>query len=155
VVETRADIFDAAFRAAVSELEDTLGKDSTKWKWGDLHGSRFVNASLGKSGVGVIENLFNRGPFPTSGGGSIINATSWNATQHYETTTLPSMRAIYDFSNLNNSLTVHTTGQSGHAYAKHYDDMIPMWAKIQYYPMWWDESSVTQNTEGHLVLQPK
>lgn len=155
VVETRADIFDAAFKAAVSELEDTLGKDPAKWKWGNLHGSRFVNASLGKSGLGVIENLFNRGPFPSGGGGSIINATSWNATQGYETTTLPSMRAIYDFSNLNNSITVHTTGQSGHAYSRHYDDMIPMWATIQYYPMLWDESSVTQNAEGHLVLQPK
>jgi penicillin amidase len=105
--------------------------------------------------VGLIENLFNRGPFPTSGGGSIVNATSWNATNNYETTTLPSMRAIYDFSDLNNSITVHTTGQSGHAYHSHYIDMAPLWANIQYYPMLWDESAVIQNTEGHLVLQPK
>jgi penicillin amidase len=155
VVETRDDIFAAAFKAAVAELEKTLGRDSSKWKWGSLHVSNFRNATLGESGVGVIENLFNRGPYPTSGGGSIVNATAWDATEGYETTDLPSMRAIYDLSNLNNSLTVHTTGQSGHAFSKHYDDMIPLWANIKYYPMLWDEQSVIQDPEGHLVLKPK
>lgn len=155
VVETRDDIFAAAFKDAVTELEKTLGKDSSKWKWGDLHVSNFRNASLGESGVGVIENLFNRGPYPTSGGGSIVNATSWDATEGYETTDLPSMRAIYDLSNLSNSLTVHTTGESGHAYNRHYDDMIPLWANIKYYPMLWDEQTATQDPEGHLVLKPK
>jgi penicillin amidase len=154
-VETRDDIFAAAFKDAITEIEKTLGKDSSRWKWGDLHVSNFRNASLGESGVGVIENLFNRGPYATSGGGSIVNATSWDATEGYETTDLPSMRAIYDLSNLSNSLTVHTTGESGHAYNKHYDDMVPLWANFKYYPMLWEEQSVTQDPEGHLVLKPK
>jgi penicillin amidase len=50
---------------------------------------------------------------------------------------------------------VHTTGQSGHAYNKHYDDMAPMWANIQYYPMLWSQEQVTAQPEGHLILQPK
>jgi hypothetical protein len=29
-----------------------------------------------------------------------------------------------------------------------------MWANIEYYPMLWDQAAVTQNAEGHLVLQP-
>ena len=155
VVETRDEIFAHAFKDAVSEIEKTLGKDPTKWKWGDLHVSIFRNATLGASGVGLIEDLFNRGSFPTSGGASIVNAASWNATRGYETTNLPSMRAIYDFSNLNNSITVHTTGQSGHAYHQHYIDMAPLWADIQYYPMLWDEQVVSEDPEGHLVLTPK
>lgn len=155
VVETRDDIFKSAFDAAVSELEKTLGKDTTQWNWGDLHGSVFRNASLGKSGVGLIEDLFNRGPFATSGGSSIVNATSWNAVQGYETTNLPSMRAIYDMSNLGNSITVHTTGQSGHAYHPHYIDIAPMWANFEYYPLLWEEAAITKNVEGHLILEPK
>jgi len=154
-VETRDEIFARAFQDAVAELEKSLGKDPSRWKWGSLHLSNFRNATFSESGVGMIENLFNRGGFPTSGGGSIVNATSWDATEGYETTSLPSMRAIYDLSNFNNSLTVHTTGQSGHAYHTHYDDMAPLWANIQYYPMWWEEASVSQNVEGHLVLKPK
>ncbi len=154
-VETRDEIFVSAFRDAVSELEKTLGKDSSQWSWGSLHGSVFRNASLGKSGVGLIEDLFNRGPFPTGGGPSILNATSWNAVEGYEVTNLPSMRAVYDMSDLNNSVTVHTTGQSGHAYHPHYIDMASMWANLEYYRMWWDEGSVTDNAEAHLTLQPK
>ena len=155
VVETRDDIFASAFAAAVSEVEKTLGKDSTQWKWGDLHGSIFRNGSLGESGVGLIEDLFNRGPFPTGGGASILNATSWNAAEGYEVTNVPSMRAIYDMSNLDNSVTVHTTGQSGHAYHPQYIDMAPLWANLEYYRMWWNEGSVTDNAQTHLILNPK
>jgi penicillin amidase len=115
----------------------------------------FRNGSLGESGVAPIEALFNRGPFPTSGGASIVNATSWDATEGYQVNNLPSMRAIYDLSNLNNSVTVHTTGQSGHAYHPHYVDMASMWANIEYYSMLWDQQEVMAQVEGHLVLLPK
>jgi penicillin amidase len=154
-VETRDEIMKKSFSEGVAELEKTLGKDPAKWNWGSLHGSNFRNATLGESGVAPIEALFNRGPFATSGGGSIVNATSWNAVDGYETTNLPSMRAIYDMSNLNNSLTVHTTGQSGHAYNKHYIDMADLWRNIQYYSMTWDQKDVIPQAEGHLVLSPK
>jgi penicillin G amidase len=62
---------------------------------------------------------------------------------------------VVDLSELNNSVTVHTTGQSGHAYHQHYADMAPLWANIQYYSMLWDEQTVVSNAEGHLVLVPK
>jgi penicillin amidase len=65
------------------------------------------------------------------------------------------MRAIYDMSDLNNSLTIHTTGQSGHAFHPHYIDMASLWADIEYYPMLWSEQAITSNAEGHLVLTPK
>jgi penicillin amidase len=120
-----------------------------------VHTANFHNGSLGESGVGPIEALFNRNGFPVSGGSSIVNATAWDATEGYGVTNLPSMRAIYDLSNLNNSLTVHTTGQSGHAYQPHYIDMATLWANIQYYSMLWDQQTVISQAEGHLVLKPK
>jgi len=154
-VETRDDIFTRSYEKAIAELEDTLGKDPSKWTWGAIHTSTFENGTLGKSGVFLIEDLFNRGPFATSGGSDIVNATSWRASAGYEVTNVPSMRMIVDLGDLNNSVTVHTTGQSGHAYHPHYIDMAGMWANIEYYPMWWEEDAITGNTEGHLVLTPK
>ena len=64
------------------------------------------------------------------------------------------MHDLLRFGDLNNSVTVHTTGQSGHAYHKHYDDMSPLWANIKYYPMWWEQESVIKDSEGHLQLMP-
>lgn len=155
ITETMPDMMRKSFSEGVSELEEMLGKDVSKWRWGDLHASTFRNGTLGESGISLIEDLFNRGPFPTGGGEALVNATGWSVQDGYETNWLPSMRMIVDLSNLNNSLTVHTTGQSGHAYHPHYDDMASLWANIKYYPMWWEQQSVIADAEGHLVLMPK
>lgn len=155
VTEMREDILKKSFSEGVAELEDLLGNDPAKWTWGGIHVANFRNATLGESGVPPIEALFNRGPFPVSGGKSIVNAASWDATEGYEVTNLPSMRAIYDLSNFANSLTIHTTGQSGHAFNPHYVDMAQRWANGEYDPMLWELSAVTVNAEGHLVLTPK
>ncbi len=138
----------------MAELEKMYGKDSSKWTWGEMHAATFRNQTLGTSGVGPIEALFNRGPFPVGGGEAIVNATGWSVVDGYETNWLPSMRMIVDLGNLENSLTVHTTGQSGHAFNKHYDDMSSMWANIEYYPMLWTLDAVNEDTDGHLKLVP-
>jgi penicillin amidase len=155
VVETRNDILKKAWGQAVSEMTGKYGSDMSKWSWGQMHTATFQNQTLGQTGISLIDSLFNRGPFPVSGGSNLVNATAWaNVGQDYAVTELPSMRMIVDLSNLSNSLTVHTTGESGHAYNKHYDDMSTMWAAIQYYPMLWDQGTVIQQTEGHLQLMP-
>jgi len=154
VIETMDYVMKKSFADGVTELKDMYGNDMSKWKWGDMHASTFRNSTLGESGVFLIEDLFNRGPFPTSGGEAIVNATGWSVRDGYETNWLPSMRQIVDLGELNNSVTVHTTGQSGHAYHEHYDDMAPLWAGIQYYPMWWEQESIIKDSEGHLKLVP-
>ncbi|MCZ2126694.1 MAG: penicillin acylase family protein [Anaerolineales bacterium] len=155
VVETRNDMFIAALSQTVAQFEKEYGKDPAKWpQWGDLHTATFRNSTLGESGISLIEDLFNRGPFKTSGGQSLVNATGWDVGKSFEVDWLPSMRMIADMSDLNNSLTVHTTGQSGHAYHPHYDDMAPLWTAIKYYPMWWNPDSVIKDSNEHLILKP-
>ncbi|HZM24384.1 MAG TPA: penicillin acylase family protein [Anaerolineales bacterium] len=155
VVETREDILKKSFADGIAELEKLLGNEPAKWTWGELHTATFRNGTLGKSGLPPIEALFNRGAFPTGGGSSIINATAWDATEGYQVVDVPSMRMIVDLSNLNNSVTVHTTGQSGHAYHPHYSDMSELWADVKYYSMMWDQNEIMAGAEGHLVLSPK
>ncbi len=154
VTETRADILKKALVEAVKELDARYGQDPAKWRWGEEHAATFRNQTLGESGVGLIEGLFNRGPYATGGGDAIVDATGWSVINGYEVNWLPSMRMIVDLSNLNQSVTVHTTGESGHAYSPHYADMAPLWANLQYYPMWWDQASATGDAEGHLTLTP-
>jgi penicillin G amidase len=152
--ENRDQIFARSFAAAVKELEVAQGKNKQKWNWGDLHTITFENQSLGQSGVAPIEAIFNRGPFRTSGGDEIVNATGWSAVEPYTVESIPSERMIVDLSNFSNSLSIHPTGQSGHAYHPHYIDMADMWRKIEYHPMLWDQAQVEANTESHLHLTP-
>jgi len=153
--ETRDLIFQKALEQAYAELEHRLGADPAKWSWGDLHLANFRNPTLGDSGIAPIEAIFNRGGFRASGGGLMLNATAWDASgDSYEVESLPSMRMVVDLGNLAGSLSVHTTGQSGHAYHPHYIDMADLWRNIQYHPMLWERAQVEKVAEGHLKLVP-
>jgi penicillin amidase len=152
-VETRDDILTKAFAEGVTEIEKTLGKDSAKWTWGDLHTITFEHAVM--SNFPLIDKLFNRGPFVVSGGNAIVNATNWDADiGSFATQSLPSKRTIMDLSNWENSLQITITGESGHAYNPHYIDMAELWASIQYFPMHWDRAAIEAAAEGHLILLP-
>lgn len=155
IVETRDDILKIAFAEGYANTLTTLGEDRTAWRWGALHTATFVNLPLGRSGVPLAENLVNRGPVAASGGGEIINATSWNAgSGGFKVNSVPSMRMILDFSNFDNSLSIHTTGQSGNPASPHYDDMIDLWRLIEYRPMLWSREQVNAQKAHQLLLLP-
>jgi penicillin G amidase len=154
-VEDRDLIFARAFGAAVEELEGLQGRDPARWNWGSLHVLNHTHDVM--SNFPLINSLFNVGPYPTSGGSGIVNATGWSASREedtYNVRTVPSMRMIVDLNDLQNSLTIHITGQSGHPGSPHYTDMTDLWRMIQYHPMHWDRDAVEADAEGHLVLTP-
>ncbi len=143
-----------ALQDAIDELDEKLGGDMASWRWGDLHTATFENQSLGQSGIGLIEALFNRGPVPVDGAIATVNNTGYSLNEPYGVTTVPSIRHIIDFEYFEQSLAMHTTGQSGHAYNRHYDDMIDPWRNIQYHPMLWTRGQVESAAEAHLTLVP-
>ncbi|MEH2257852.1 penicillin acylase family protein [Nostoc sp.] len=154
-VENRDQILRQSFIEAVDELERIQSKDPKNWNWGKLHTITFRNATLGKSGVAPIEALFNRGAFATSGNGETVNANRWIANKSFEVSDIPSLRMIVDLGNLDNSVAIHTPGQSGHAFHNHYNDMVEPWRKIEYHQMLWESKNVTANTTATLRLIPK
>jgi penicillin amidase len=153
-MENREALMRLAFTDAIAELEQALGKDPAKWTWGALHTATFRNSTLGESGIAPIEALFNRGPYAAAGGSSTVNATSWDYQEGYEVVSLPSERMIVNLANLPDSLMVHTTGQSGHAYHPHYTDMIDAWRLIEYRPMVWTRQQAEGTAAEVLTLTP-
>lgn len=163
-VETRDDILRSSFQQAYKDAETSMGTDPGGWKWGQLHLATFRNLTLGKSGVALIESIFNRGPVQTSGGESTVNATGYgietnddgsiDMARSLQVNWLPSMRMIVDLSNFDNSLAVHTTGESGHPFNAHYEDMIELWRLIQYHPMLWDRNTIEGRSKATLTLRP-
>jgi len=61
---------------------------------------------------------------------------------------------IVDLGNLANSLAIHTTGESGHAFESHYVAMADRWRRIEYHPMLWNADDVQAQAEAHLILMP-
>lgn len=152
--ETRTDILLRSLADTIAWFEENVGGDMNDWTWGRIHQATFTSNPLGQSGVRPIEAMVNRGPFPTDGGRSIINANSWNWENPAAVTGHVSMRMIADLSDFDASRSVNTTGQSGHPYHRHYDDQIELWLNGQYRPMLFSQEAVEGAAVDHLVLQP-
>jgi len=154
-VETRDQILLQALGEAVEELTDKQGANQKNWRWGDFHTATFENQSLGRCGIGPIEALFNRGPFPVDGSLATVNQESYSMSEPYDVETLASYRQIIDLGDFSRSVSMHTTGQSGHPFHRHHDDMIDSWRDIAYHPMLWEQGDVEAGADSVLVLTPK
>ncbi len=153
-VESREDIVLQSLADAIAWFEENREGDMNDWTWGSIHTATFVSNPLGLSGIGAIESLVNRGPFPADGGSSLVNAMAWSSSEPATITWHPSMRMIVDMSDLNASQTVMPTGQSGHPMHPHYDDQIELYLNGEYHPMLWDKAVVEGTAVDHLILQP-
>ncbi len=141
-----------AFTATVEELHETLGDDPTRWQYGAIHTMTY-NHTLGS--VKLFASFFNRGPFPV--GGDIDTVNMGASLPHDPTTviTVPSYRQIVTLADMNNSLSGHAPGQSGHPASKHYDDFISMWLSVGHHPMLANSEQIEAHTQGILHMVPR
>ncbi len=154
VVEDRDMILGEAMRAARDELTRKVSVSPNRWAWGRLHHLELENQSLGQSGIGVVETLFNRGPFEVGGGSAIVDATNWDATKGYTVTSAPSMRMVVDLADLDRSRWINLTGASGHAASAHYRDQTPLWVEGKTLRWAATRTAVEKDAEHTLVLDP-
>ncbi|RKZ23488.1 hypothetical protein DRQ23_02915 [bacterium] len=141
--ENRRDIVRDAFANAVNYLVKKLGKRPEKWKWGKLH-YVYLEHAFGK-GSKLAGKLFNRGPYPIDGSDfSVRMASFFISRRSYRATTLPSTRQIVDLGNLDASLSVLPTGNSGRPFSRHYDDQIRLWLKGAYHPAYISKEKVEE-----------
>ena len=153
-IEDRDDMLRKALRQASDELVNRLGDDPADWRWGDLHTLTVRNQSLGTSGIGLVEAIFNARSIPTGGGGGIVDATGWDTREGYAVTALPSMRMIVDLSDLDGSRWINLTGNSGHAGHTNYADQLPLWNSGRLLPMNWSRQKLDAAQRHRLVLRP-
>jgi penicillin amidase len=154
VVEDRDMILSQAMLDARDDLTRKVALSPERWQWGRLHRLELENQSLGKSGIGIVEAIFNRGPFEVGGGSAAVDATNWDATQGYAVTSAPSMRMVVDLDDLDRSRWINLTGASGHAASGHYRDQTPLWVKGDTLPWTFGRDAVRKAGQDRLVLEP-
>ncbi len=154
VVETRDDILQAALLEARDELTRRDSLDPARWSWGRLHRLDLHNSTLGESGVGPIERLLNRDGYMVGGGGSIVDATGWNAAEGYAVTSAPSMRMVISLADFDDSRWINLTGVSGHPLSGHYSDQTDLYVEGGTLPWVFSREAVEAAAEDTLTLVP-
>ncbi len=154
MVEYRDAILVRSFESAYAEGVDKFGDDLDSWRWGELHTITYRNPTLGNSGIAFIENIFNRGPFPTHGSETVVQKTCWSTNSPYQVQCIPALRQVIDLGDLSNSRMVHSFGQSGHPMHRFYDNFIDDWRLFAYHPSNWARPDAEAGDHDVLVLKP-
>ena len=142
-----------AFDIAAQDMEKRYGADRERWVWGAAHKAAGDHRPFGF--FPVVGDWFNVSP-PTPGDAFCLDVGQYfmrDEDRPFANRHAPSMRAIYDLSNLDNSLFMQSTGQSGNVFSPWYSNFADRWAKVQYVkiPAKRDAISVAHR----LVLSPK
>jgi penicillin amidase len=141
-----------SLREAVEELRSRLGPDMSRWHWGRMHTISFPHP-LGR---GPLARLLSRGPYPLGGDHNTVAQAAYDPAAPYAAgLSVPSYRQIIDLGDLSNSVSMHTTGQSGQPGSRHFADMIRPWRRIEYHPMLFEREAILAQSEGILTLEPR
>jgi penicillin amidase len=153
-VEHRDDIVRRSLTKAVAWLAKRYGDDPAGWTYGRIHSVTFVHAPLGQSGIAPLERLFNSATLPARGNAFTVDAATPDFTKPFAVVFGTSQRMIVDFSDLEASTWVNSTGQNGQLWNRHREDQIPRWEAVEDYPMRFGEAAVRAHPEARLTLVP-
>jgi penicillin amidase len=145
----RADLVRTTFARAVARL-DLLSGGGRPVSWGQLHTVTFRHplADLGPEYAAA----FNRGPLARPGDANSPNNTSHDAV--FRQIHGASYRQLFDLADWDRGLATSTPGQSGQPGSPHYDDLLPLWAAGEYFPLYYSRPRVEEATTQRLRLRP-
>jgi penicillin amidase len=146
-VETCAESSNIAFDRALEYLSEQYGNDPKSWSWGKAHIAISEHRPLSK--VPVFGKFFNiTTPFPGDSFSVNVGRLELNNSQNpFETLQAPSLRTIYDLSDLEKSLFIYQAGQSGWVQSPLYRNMSSLWAKNEYLPLQMKPKKTTRTLE--------
>jgi len=152
IKETKKEILSKSLIETVAFLENQLGSDISGWNWGKVHTLEY------KHPLGTVESLkgyFNVGPFPIKGAREVIDnrGYSYNEPGLYKVTAGPSTRRIIDFSDIENSISILPTGQSGNPFSIHYKDQTEMYNNGEFRKMKLNKKEII-NSGTKLIILP-
>ncbi|RAR49692.1 penicillin acylase family protein [Flavobacterium lacus] len=152
-IESRTEILSLSFKQAIAQLEKKLGNQVPSWTWNKVHTIEHKHP-LGE--VAALRNYFNVGPFEINGSNEIINNLMFTFTEagNHQVTAGPSTRRIIDFSDIENSVSILPTGQSGNPLSKHYDDQAVMYNEGKFRKMKMNRKEIEASSRK-LVFKPK
>jgi penicillin amidase len=146
----RDDLLARTLSEAVRELTVKLGPELSGWRFGQEKYKRAQIAHPLSAAVRPeIRRQLDLGPVPRGGNASTLNATGGEVQ-----TVGASFRIIADTQDWDNSVGTNTPGQSGDPASPHYRDLFELWARNQYFPVFFSRPKVESVAEARTILRP-
>ncbi len=120
-----------AFDLAAADLRERFGKPAG-WSWGRAHPAAGDHRPFGF--FPGLARWFNVNP-PTPGDAFAINVGQYvmrDESRPFANRHAASLRVLFDFADLERSLYMHSTGQSGNVLSPWYANLAERWAKVEY-----------------------
>ena len=151
-VETRSEILSKSFTEAVASLELQLGRNVNSWTWNRAH-TLELQHPIGK--IKLFTNFFNVAPVGIAGSCEVINNMMFTYSDNpvNEVKAGPSTRRVIDFSDIENSVSILPSGQSGNPMSKHYADQAQMYNNGKFRKMKMNKAEIIK-TSTKLVFKP-
>mgnify|MGYP003393149563 CR=1 FL=1 len=151
--ETCAAQIARALSLGLADLKRRYGDDMSKWRWADAHMARGRHRPFSLSGL--FRPWFEIS-VPTPGDSYTVNVGRHdiaNDADPFASDHGPSLRAIYDMADLDRSLFITSTGQSGNVFSPHYDDFADLWRRVDYIAIPTRGEDIAAGAKGTLVLE--
>ena len=152
--ETCEQLLAPALEAALADLRRRYGEDMGAWRWGAAHFARHEHRPFGR--VPWLAPLFDI-TVPTPGDPHTVNVGRGrleDEARPYANTHAASLRALYDLAEPDNSLYIHSGGQSGNVLSSHYRAFTQAWARGEYIPMVTSRERIAAGGVKRLSLVP-
>jgi penicillin amidase len=145
----RDQLLEKSLDEAVAELDRRLGPEQDTWELGSFHYANLLHP-MNDALTPELRDKFNVGSLPRGGDSYTVTATGGFENQ----STGPSFKIVVDTENWDNSVGLNTPGQSGDVNSGHYRDLYALWARGQYFPIFYSREKVESVTEKTLQLDP-
>jgi penicillin amidase len=150
--ETRKEIVQTAFVAAVDELTERMGSSIDSWQWGKLHRIVYKHPLGSKKPLNL---LFNIGPYPAPAEAHFVNRMKSSFGKHdYIVSSTPSTRRLIDFSNPEMAVSILPSGNSGNFMSPYFDDQVQAFLRGEYRPMILNIEKAKDDMRHTLTLRP-
>lgn len=147
--KARTILLRSTFTSAVKKLK-ALPPAKTA-RWGAMHTVTFRHplATLDAA----YAKAFNLGPIERPGDANTPNNARYD--EQFNQIHGPTYRHLFDLADWDRALATSAPGQSGQPGSPHFGDLLPLWARGDYFPLKFSKPKVDEVTAHRLMLIPK
>lgn len=152
-IESCGKVVADALKTALADLQRRYGSDRSRWMWARAHFANGEHRPFGH--LPVLGSFFNV-TVPSPGGDYTLNRgkVDFGTEPPFANRYASSYRAIYDFGDLDRSLYIQSTGQSGNPFSPFYRAFAKRWAKGDYIRISTKHDEIVATALGVWRLEP-